>query len=215
MPLGDIRLIKDEIKKVGDQISRIILADFPWDEKIIVAVGGESGSGKSEVAHVISSNLFKSPYKIKSFILHFDDFFILPRKERYEYRLKTNCRSVGISEIDQEELEHIMKRFKGDAGVTLVPVYDILTSTKHQLVVNLDNIPVLLVDGLYANSVQADYNIFIDRSYRDTKKFQAERGKEKMDKFRQLVLEKEHKAVSKLRKNANFIINKDYSLTRL
>lgn len=214
MPLGDILVIKEEYKKVADKLSDIILEEFPREEKLIIAVGGESGSGKSEIAHVISDNLFKSTYELKSFILHVDDFFLLPRKERNELRVKTNLESVGISEMDQEELAYIVKKFKEDGGLTLVPIYDILTSIQHKLVINFQNVPVLIVEGLYANSIEADYNIFIDRTYHDTKKNQAERGKEVMDEFRFGVLEGEHQAVSQLKKKANFIIAKDYSLTK-
>ncbi len=214
MPLGDILVIKEEYKKVADKLSDIILGEFPREEKLIIAVGGESGSGKSEIAHVISDNLFKSTYELKSFILHVDDFFLLPRKERNELRVKTNLESVGISEINQEELAYIIKKFKEDGGLTLVPLYDILTSVQHKLAVNFQNVPVLIVEGLYANSIDGDYNIFIDRTYHDTKKNQAERGKEVMDEFRFGVLEREHQAVSKLKGKADFIIDKDYSLAK-
>lgn len=215
MPLGDVLLIKPGIKKVAAEISELILKDLSDEDKIIVAVGGESGSGKSEVAHEISHNLFKSPRKIKSFILTFDDFYIFPRKERNKLRLKTNFESVGLSEVDQVELKYIVTKFKKDAGLTLIPIYDIRTNIQHRLVVNFQDIPVLIIDGLYANSLYADYNVFIERSYRDTLDFQKERGKEAMDEFRQSVLEKEHEAVMKLVKNANFIITKDYKLKKV
>lgn len=215
MPLGDILLIKPGIRKVAAEISELILKDLSDEDKIIVSVGGESGSGKSEVAHEISNNLNRSSRGIKSFILTFDDFYIFPRKERNKLRLKTNFESVGLSEVDQVELKYIVTKFKKDAGLTLIPIYDIRTNIQHRLVVNFQDIPVLIIDGLYANSLYADYNVFIERSYRDTLDFQKERGKEAMDEFRQSVLEKEHEAVMKLVKNANFIITKDYKLKKV
>jgi len=215
MPLGDILIIKPEIQKVAIEISEHILKGLSDDNKVIVTVGGESGSGKSEVAHEISNNLNRSSRGIKSFILTFDDFYIFPRKERNKLRLKTNFESVGLSEVDQVELKYIVKKFKKDAGLTLIPIYDIRTNIQHRLLVNFQHIPVLIIDGLYANSLSADYNIFIDRSYRDTQKFQTERGKEVMDEFRQSVLKKEHEIVMKIKKNANFIITKDYKLKKV
>lgn len=215
MPLGDVLLIKPEIKKVASEISDIILKDISDDDKIIVAVGGESGSGKSEVAHEIGHDLFKSSRKIRSFILTFDDFYIFPRKERNKLRLKTDFESVGLSEVDQVELKYIVKKFKKDAGLTLIPIYDIRSNLQHRLVVNFQDIPVLIIDGLYANSLYADYNIFIERSLRDTIEFQKERGKEVMDEFRQSVLEKEHEAVMKIKKNANYFITKNYKLKKV
>ncbi len=215
MPLGDFLVFRDYCKKVADQLSELILKDFPWNEKLIVAVGGEAGTGKTEIVHVVSDNLFKSPYELRSFILHVDDFFNLPRKERNELRVKTNLESVGISEIDQDEVAYVIKKFKEDSEITLVPIYDILTSIQHKLVVDFQNIHVLLVEGLYANSIDAPYSVYIDHTYHDNLEFQIERGKEVMDEFRINVLEKEHQAISKLKKNANIIVNKDYSLTKL
>ena len=215
MPLGDVLVIKPELRRVANEISDILLKEFPRDEKLTIAIGGESGSGKSEIAHVIAMNMFKYPYNLKSFILHFDDFFNLPRTERNVHRRKTNFNHVGLKEIELDDLKHIMINFKKDAGLTLVPIYDIVSNTKHQLIVNFNEIPILIIDGLYANHLKADYNIFIDRTYRDTKKFQAERGKEVMDEFRQRVLEAEHNAIKALRKNANYIITIDYTLEKV
>lgn len=214
MPLGDILVIKEEYRKVADQLSEIILSDLPWDGKVLIAVGGESGSGKSEIAHVISDNLFKSEHQLQSFILHVDDFFLLPRKERNELRSETQFESVGIDEIDRDELELIVQKFMEDKNTVHIPIYDILSSVKHDLVVDFQGIPVLIAEGLYANLIDADYSAFIDRTYHDTKKFQAERGKEVMDEFRLGVLEKEHQAVSQLKNKANIIIDKNYALTR-
>ncbi len=215
MPLGDYLIFREHCQKVADELSKVILKDFPWKEKLILAIGGESGTGKTEIVHVISQNLFKSPYELRSFILHVDDFFVLPRKERNELRVKTNLESVGISEIDQDELAYVIKKFKEDSEITLVPIYDLLTNVQHKLVVDFQNIHVLLVEGLYANNIDAVYNIYINRTYHDTMEFRVERGKELIDEFRIGVLEREHQAISQLRKNANIIVNKDYSLTKL
>jgi len=214
MPLGDILLIKEEYRKAADHLSEIILSDFPRDGKVIIAVGGESGSGKSEIAHVTSDNLFKSSFELQSFILHVDDFFLLPRKERNKLRLESRFESVGVDEIDRDELEGIVKKFLADRNTVHIPIYDILSSVKHELVVDFQGIPVLIAEGLYANLIDADYSAFIDRTYHDTKKFQAERGKEVMDEFRMGVLEKEHQAVSQLKNKADIIIDKDYALKR-
>ena len=214
MPLGDILLIKEEYRKAADHLSEIILSDFPRDGKVIIAVGGESGSGKSEIAHVTSDNLFKSSFELQSFILHVDDFFLLPRKERNKLRLESRFESVGVDEIDRDELEGIVKKFLADRNTVHIPIYDILSSVKHELVVDFQGIPVLIAEGLYANLIDADYSAFIDRTYHDTKKFQAERGKEVMDEFRLGVLEKEHQAVSQLKNKADIIIDKDYALKR-
>lgn len=59
------------------------------------------------------------------------------------------------------------------------------------------------------------YKLFIDLTYHDTKKFRAVRGKEVVDEFRMKVLEKEHQAVSELRKHVDYLITKSFSVEKL
>jgi len=53
--MGDILLITEEHRKAGKQIVER-LSEIQT-EKLVIAIGGESGSGKSELAHVISRRL--------------------------------------------------------------------------------------------------------------------------------------------------------------
>ena len=212
MPLGDILVINDQHKKAGREIADLIL-DQDGSEKISVAIGAESGAGKSEIAHVIAQNLFKSEKKLKSFIVHTDDFFSLPHKERNELRLKSNLESIGPSEIDVEELSYVLKNFQQGKQM-LVPILEFITSSAYKLVVDFQNIQVLICEGLYAPVLDVTYKMFVDLTYHDTKDFRVARGKEVVDEFRLKVLEKEHQAVRQLRENADYLITRDYSLTK-
>ncbi len=212
MPLGDILVIKDHHKKAGQEITDLILEHYKG-EKISLAIGAESGAGKSEIAHVVSKNLFQSEKKLKSFIIHTDDFFALPHKERNELRKKTNLESMGPSEIDFEELNYVLKSFPAGKQI-LIPILEFITSSAYKLMVDFKNIQVLICEGLYAPMLDVTYKIFMDLTYHDTKDFRAERGKEVMNEFRLKVLEKEHQAVSKLRENADYIITKEFSLIK-
>jgi hypothetical protein len=52
-------------------------------------------------------------------------------------------------------------------------------------------------------------------TYHDNRDFNALRGKEVPDEFRQKVLEREHQAVSGLRQRVDYLITKDYALTKM
>ncbi len=212
MPLGDILVIKDEHKKAAQEITDLILKKHTG-EKVSIALGAESGAGKSEIAHMVAKNLFESEKKLKSFIIHTDDFFALPHKERNELRKKTNLDSVGPSEIDFEELNYVLKKFESN-GQILVPILEFITSSAYKLLVDFQNVNVLVCEGLYAPVMDVTYKMFIDLTYHDTKGFRVERGKEVVNEFRMKVLEKEHQAVSELRKQADYLITKDYSLKK-
>jgi uridine kinase len=213
MPLGDILVITDDHKKAARQITDLVLETYAG-EKISIAIGAESGSGKSEIGHVVASSLFKSDKQLKSFTVHTDDFFVLPHKERNELRVSTDLESVGPSEIDFGELSYVLKKFEA-GGQILLPVLEFITSSAYKLLVDFRDFQVLICEGLYAPMLDVTIKTFIDMTYHDNKDFNALRGKEVPDAFRQRVLEREHQAVSELRKHVDYLITKDYDLTKL
>ena len=212
MPLGDILVINDNHKKAAREISDLILEKDGF-EKISVVIGGESGAGKSSIAHLISRNLFRSDKKLRSFIVHTDDFFRHSHKMRNELRLKTNLEGIGPSEIDFEELNYVLKGFQNGKQI-IVPILEFITSSAYKLLVDFQDIHVLICEGLYAPILDVPTKIFVDLTYHDTMEFRVAHGKEIIDEFRMEVLEKEHQAVIKLRENVDYLITGDYSLTK-
>ncbi|NQU59017.1 MAG: hypothetical protein HQ513_17435 [Rhodospirillales bacterium] len=213
MPLGDILVITDDHKRAAREITDLVLQNYTG-EKISIAIGAESGSGKSEIAHVVASSLFKSEKQLKSFTVHTDDFFVLPHKERNELRVSTDLESVGPSEIDFDELNYVLSNFK-TGGQILLPVMEFITSSAYKLLADFKDIQVLICEGLYAPMLEVTLKMFIDMTYHDNMDFNALRGKEVPDAFRQRVLEKEHLAVSELRQHVDYLITKEYTLTKL
>lgn len=213
MPLGDILVITDDHKKAAREITDLVLESYTG-EKVSIAIGAESGAGKSEISHVIAKNLFKSEKRLKSFIVHTDDFFALPHKERNELRRKSGLSSVGPSEIDFDELRQVSKSFESGSQIP-IPILEFITSSAYKLLVDFRDVQVLICEGLYATALDVTYKMFIDLTYHDTSGFRAQRGKEVVDEFRLKVLEKEHQAVGELRERVDYLITKDYSLRKL
>ncbi len=213
MPLGDILVITDDHKKAAGEITDLVLKSYEGD-KISLAIGAESGAGKSEISHTVAKDLFRSERRLKSFIVHTDYFFALPHKERNELRRSSNLESVGPSEIAFDELEYVLKSFQSGSEI-LVPILEFITSSAYKLLVDFRDVQVLICEGLYAPMLDVTYRMFIDMTYHDTMDFQAKRGKEVADEFRLKVLEKEHQAVRELRAQVDYMITKDYSLTKL
>jgi uridine kinase len=139
---------------------------------------------------------------------------VLPHKERNELRRKSNLDSVGPSEIDFDELNQVLQSFES-GGQILIPILEFITSSAYRLLVDFKDVQILICEGLYAPFLDVTHRIFIDLTYHDTRDFRAQRGKEVADEFRLQVLEKEHQAVSALRKRVDYLISEDYSLTKL
>lgn len=209
--LGDILLIQEKHKKAGEVILNKILQHKK--EKFIVAISGESGSGKTELAHVIAKGLRKHGIFAKP--VHTDNFYTTHPLERREWRLKEGIENVvGYDEYKWDEINQVIDDFKNNM-VSEMPCVDLVTEQVDVLITDFKEVDMLIVDGLYAlKAEQIDLRVFIDLTYLETKEKHTkdERGKEVMDEVRWATLAQEHKMVQSLKPLANLIINKDYEV---
>ena len=208
--LGDVLLITDKHLKAGEIIIEKILAN--QKPKMIIGISGESGSGKSELAHVIAKGLRKHGIFAKP--LHIDNYYrILPLK-RTEWRKEQGIENVvGFGEYDWDTINRNILEFK-DGKISTGPCVDLVTEQVDQLTTDYSTVDMLVVDGLYAIKTNGvDLRIFIELTYHETKKAQVVRGKEPQNEYRMAVLEQEHKMVQSLRPMANLLITMDYEVT--
>jgi uridine kinase len=205
--LGDILLITDDHRKAADQIVDR-LGDIKAD-KFVIAIGGESGSGKSELAHVIARRLKDKGELTK--ILHIDNYYKVPPRERTEWRKKHGMESIGLSEIHWDLINQNIAEFR-ESKQAVLPCIDLLTDQEDKLITNFEGIKYLIVEGLYPLKADADLRIFIDLTYHETKKAQVLRGKEPQNEYRRQVLEREHQVVQSLRPLADLIVTRDFEV---
>ena len=207
--LGDVLLITDKHKDAAKEIVEKII--HLKKNKAIICVSGESGSGKTELSHCIGKELVKN-YKIPTKIIHSDNYYHIHPHIRNEWRVKNDLENVGMNEIDWKNLIKNVQDFI-NSKISQMPCIDLVPDEVDMLTTDFSKINVLIVDGLYAINLPADFSIFIDLTYHETKKAQAARGKEKTDELRWQILEQEHKSVISLKEKANIIITKDYKVT--
>ena len=182
-------------------------------DKFIVAISGESGSGKSELTHVVAKEMRK--YGVFAKPVHLDNFFKTLPLERRAWREKHGIANiVGINEIDWEAVQKTVDDFK-NGRTSSMPCVDLVTEQVDTLTTDFKTIDMIVLDGLYAiNTEGVDLHVFIELTYHETKKAQASRGKEKTDEQRMQTLEAEHKAVQSLRPKADLLINMNYELEK-
>ena len=209
--LEDVLLIQDKHRKAGEALVREILKNRK--EKYIVAISGESGSGKSELTHVVAKALRQHGIFAKP--IHLDNFFKTLPLERRAWREKHGIENVvGIQEIDWEAVQKTIDDFKNGRSSSM-PCVDLVTEQVDTLTTDFKNIDMLVLDGLYAiHTKGVDLHVFIDLTYHETKKAQRARGKEKTDENRLRTLEAEHQAVQSLRPKADLLINKNYEVVQ-
>ncbi len=207
--LGDVLLIEDKHRKAGEKIIEEILKRKK--ENFTVAISGESGTGKTELAHVIAKGLRKHGLFAKP--IHTDNYYRILPLERTEWRQKNGVdKVVGYDEYNWDQINKTVADFKEKTYSTM-PCVDLVTEQVDLLTTNFADIDMLIIDGLYAmNMKDVDLKVFIDITYHETGKAQKLRGKEPQNEYRMQVLLKEHEMVKNLKKMANIMIHKDYSV---
>lgn len=207
--LGDVLLISEKHKNVAKKILEKILKEKK--EKYIVAISGESGSGKTELAHVLAKMLRKEGIFAKP--IHIDNYYKIHPFERTEWRKDHGIENaVGLNEYDWDTIYKNIDDFKNNKKSTM-PCIDLVTEQVDSLTTDFKGIEMLIIDGLYAiNTDGVDLGVFIELTYHDTKKAQIVRGKEPQNVYRMKVLEREHQVVQSIKPKAQLLITKNYDV---
>jgi uridine kinase len=207
--LGDVLLITDKHREAGEIIIEHILKTKK--EKMMIGISGESGSGKSELAHVIAKGLRKHGIFAKP--IHIDNYYKVLPLERTEWRKKNGIENaVGYSEYDWDTIYRNIGDFKHGRRTTM-PCVDLVTEQVDQLTTDFKDVDMLIIDGLYSIKTEGlDLRIFIELTYHETKKAQVVRGKEPQNDYRMAVLEQEHKMVQALKPTAEVFITMEYGV---
>lgn len=207
--LGDVLLITEGHKKAAKGIINYL--EKIEGEKVILAVGGESGSGKTEIAHEIARELKNQRTPAKT--MHIDNYYLTSPLERTSWRQEHGIESIGHSEYDWDTINRNLAEFHEDKDRVIMPCIDLLTDQEDQLITSFKGFRFLIIEGLYAIQAAANLKVLIDLTYHETKKAQFERGKEPTTDYRWQVLEREHEVIQSLRSQADLLVNKDYSVS--
>ena len=206
--LGDVLLINAGHTKAAQQIVERL--NTIQSDKIIVAIGGESGTGKSELAHVVARLLKDQGEPAK--LLHIDDYYQTSPQERGAWRKEHGIESIGYTEYDWDEINRTLVEFRAGANAVVKPCIDLLTDQEDRLLTSFAGLKYMVIEGLYAIQADADVRVLIDLTYHETKKAQLVRGKETLNAERLQVLEREHQVVQSLRPLANLLVTPDFDV---
>ncbi|MBO8093847.1 MAG: uridine kinase [Prosthecochloris sp.] len=214
--LSDILLINEKHRKAAEIIAERVLVEKEAMEetqleyRFIVAISGESGAGKSELSHSLAIVLKQRGIRVK--VLHTDNYYKVEPLKRRAHREENNFENIGPEEYDRDLLMHNIDDFR-HGRKALMPCIDIITEEVDQLITDFSSIELLIIDGLYAIATDGiDLGVYIDLTYKETKKNQLLRGKENADDHRWKVLEKEHQSARRLRRLANTFVDRKYNV---
>ena len=202
--------IKKEYTKLGIQICQVILPLSRLKSKTVVAVCGESGSGKTVTATSLKMQLKSNG--VSSRILHLDSYFKLPPKENHKKRQK-GLDWVGSNEVNLNLLQEHVNAFKEGAEKIEIPVVDYGNNCFEELELDLKNEDVLIIEGVYSFLIEGiNFGIFMERNYLQTREIRKRRNREVYDDFVEQILEIEHGIIAPLIKKADMIIDSNYTV---
>lgn len=206
---GDKLVIQEGHVKAAHNITELLLPQIVKARgKFIIAIAGESGSGKSEIAAAIFELL--SEKGIRSIILQQDDYFVYPPRTNAEMRRK-DISHVGLSEVCLEVLDQNLRDIidgKSEIDKPLV-IFDEDRITKE--VVKLEGVKTIIVDGTYTTILKnVRQRIFIDRAYIDTREIRKLRSREEQDELLERILRIEHRIISSHKPRADIIVTDNY-----
>jgi len=210
---GDVLKIKPHHTAAARAVYDLIRDDVKSAPgRFVAAVGGESGSGKSETAAELAR--LAGEDGAPALVLQQDDYFVLPPKTNARKR-REDFAWVGPGEVRLSLLDEHLGLARDPAVVEIEKPLSLFDEDELAAeVVSLADIKLVVVEGTYTTSLaNVDRRVFIDRDYRATAEARAERGREGQDDFLERVLAREHEFIAPLKGRADIIINADYAVT--
>jgi uridine kinase len=192
-------------------------------ERVIVAIGGESGAGKTEIAEYLRFLLRR--HKMWGATIAGDAFFKLTPAENHNARLRAYAEGyldtyLGPSEVDLQQLDSILKSGrKKRVREVLVPSESRRLDSKRyaDVPVDLTLADVIFIDLTYSMLLEnATLKVFLESDYQgridDVRERNIARDPDQDFQFIMKVLEIEHHIIQGLKSNADIIVTKDYEI---
>lgn len=184
------------------------------NKRICIAVGGESGCGKTSLTYAFLKDIEEAT-NLRGYIFHADDYFILPPKTNHNNRIDAIA-NVGVHEVQLELLDSHISEFKNSETKLKKPLVIYDENVILEEFVNSLDYDFCLVEGTYVMLLQnPDYKVFMDINYNDTRALRIQRARDIIDDFAEEVLEIEHQIVKKHKDLATISMNKAFQITKL
>ena len=211
---GDKLVIHDGHHNAARNILKLLLPRIDKTRgTFTVTIAGESGSGKSEIAAVLSDLL--SEKSIKSIVLKQDDYFIYPPKTNAGMRRK-DIRRVGLSEVQLALLDQNLKDIREGKSEIEKPLVIFEEDRITQETVKLKGIKAIIVEGTYTTILSnVHQRIFIGLTYFDTRKARRLREREEQNEFLENILGVEHKIISSHKPRADILVTGNYEVEKI
>ena len=180
--------------------------------RIVIAVAGESGSGKSVTAVCLARELSASGDVTD--VLHQDDYFIRPPAANHAHRV-ADLTSVGPQEVDFDRLRAHVAAFRRGEHDVAAPRVNYGADRFDTEPRDFRSVQILVVEGTYVlASVDADIRIFLSATSDDTRERRRARNRDIEAPVVDEVLAIEHGIIAAQREMADIVVDRDFRIVR-
>ena len=180
--------------------------------RMVVAIAGESGSGKSVTALCLARELTASG--LPADVLHQDDYFHRPPATNHAHRLR-DLLSVGPQEVDLALLRAHVAAFRAGANGVPTPQVDYPGNCFLTRQRDFADLALLIVEGTYVLAhVHSDIRIFLDATSDDTRERRAARNRDIDAPIVEQVLAIEHPLIAAQAELADIRIDRQFRIAR-
>ncbi len=173
--------------------------------RVCIAVAGESGCGKTSLAYALRLDIEKK-FSLKGYVFHIDDYFMLPPKDNHNNRLK-DIKNVGPQEVNLNLLDEHLQAFVSKQSPLQKPL--VIYEENKAIIEEIEpkDFDFCIVEGTYTMLLESPvFKVFMKKTYKETKENRLNRARDIMNDFNEQVLDIEHKIISQHSKLADMII---------
>lgn len=191
------------------QIIGILERDFglarDGTRRLVIAVAGESGSGKSVAASSLAHELALAGYP--PHVIHQDDYFVRPPRANHEFRLQDVQANVGPHEVRLSLIaDHIAAFRTGQDAVA--PLVDYANDCFVTQPLEFSRSTVLVVEGTYVLRLEdLDVRIFCSATHEETRARRKARARDVDDPIIDRILDLEHDLIAPTGTSADLVID--------
>ncbi len=180
------------------------------EERTVVAIAGESGSGKSTSAMALAEVM--AARGIPAVVLHQDDYFIRPPRANHAHRLD-DLSSVGPHEVRLDLLAAHIADFRDGRDVPDAPRADHHTDSFVARRLDLAAASVLIVEGTYVLTLHdSDARIFLEATHEDTDERRRLRNRDVDAPIMGRILAIEHEIIALQARRADILVDRHFAI---
>lgn len=210
--MSDIAAPHDD--RLARALGSLVRAELglPRADRVVIAIAGESGSGKSVTATTLAGELDATG--IVTIVLHQDDYFLLPPRTNHEHRVH-DLRNVGPHEVNLALMQSHVDAFRTNVDGVEGPAVDYPANrflTKRH---DFSRAAALIVEGTYVFRLRhIDLRIFLEATHEDTRERRRVRNRDIDAPVIDRILAIEHDLIAPQAAIADIVIDREFAIRR-